>query len=336
MDGTILLLLVQDGLTTGAIYLLLALGLLIAFSVTGVVLIPQGDFVALGALSFAAMLSGRVPPLLWVLDALALACALLALRRPRPARAAARALLPALCVTAAVLLAVRLAAPPVLEGALVVLMVALLGPPLWRLVFRPMPGASVLALLVAAVALHEVLLGLGLLLFGPEAARTPALSDATLSLGGVDVSGQSLWIWGTCAVLVAGLRWLFRATLSGRALRASASNPLGARLVGIDAESTGGIAFALAAGLGALAGLLVAPITPLAYDSGFLIGLKGFVAAVLGGLASFPVAALGALALGVVESLGSFLASAYGTAIVFGLLLPALAWLSLRARPSAE
>ena len=193
-----------------------------------------------------------------------------------------------------------------------------------------------LTLLIAAVALHEVLLGAGLLLFGPEAARTPALSDATLSLGGLDVSGQSLWIWGTCAVLVAALRWLFRATMPGRALRASASSPLGARLMGIDAEAAGGLAFGLAAGIGALAGLLVAPLTPLAYDSGFLIGLKGFVAAVLGGLGSFPLAALGALALGVAESLGSFLASAYSTAIVFGLLLPVLAWLSLRPRSPTE
>ena len=80
MDGSIFLLLLQDGLTSGAIYLLLAVGLLIVFSVTGVIFIPQGDFVSFAALGFAAMLQGQVPGTLWLLDGAAVVCALLALR----------------------------------------------------------------------------------------------------------------------------------------------------------------------------------------------------------------------------------------------------------------
>ena len=336
MDSSIFLLLVQDGLTTGCIYLLLAVGLLIVFSVSGVIFIPQGDFVSFAALGFAGMLQGEVPGTLWLLDAAALACAGLALLAPRPLRGAAWAGLPPLVLTAATVAAVRLGAPAWLLGTLAVAGTALLGPPIQRLVFRPLAGGSILTLLIVAMALHYVLLGLGLVLFGPEASRTPAFSDATFTVGVLEISGHSLWVAGCCVLLVVGLRWLFRFTLLGKALRATASNPLGARLMGIERGRTGALAFLLAAAIGGLAGLLIAPITPISYDSGFVTGLKGFIAAVLGGLVSYPVAAAGALGVGVVESLVSFWLSAYSAPIVFGLLLPALAVLSLRHRSIEE
>ena len=336
MDSSIFLLLLQDGLTTGFIYLLLAIGLLIVFSVSGVIFIPQGDFVSLAALGFAAMLQGEVPGTLWLLDGAALACAALALGSPKPFRGAAWALLPALATTLVTVAAVRAGAPAWLLGALAIAATALLGPPIHRLVFRPLGGASVLTLLIVAMALHYVLLGAGLILFGPEASRTPAFSNATFTVGDVDISGHSLWVAGCCILLVVGLRWMFRFTLLGKALRATASNPFGARLMGIERGRTGALAFLLAAAIGGLAGLLIAPITPISYDSGFITGLKGFIAAVLGGLVSYPLAAAGALAVGVIESLASFWVSAYSAPIVFGLLLPALAVLSLRRRSLQE
>ena len=335
MDSSILLLLLQDGLTTGAIYLLLAVGLLIVFSVTRVVFIPQGDFVSFSALGYAAALQGHAPGTLWLLDGAGLACALLALRR-RAWREAGWALLPAAGVTLATVAGIRWGAPAWLLGVLAVAATALLGPPIHRLVFRPLGDAPVLVLLIVAMALHYVLVGAGLVLFGAEASRTPAFSTADFTVGPMAVSGHMLWVFGSCLLLVAGLTWLFRATLAGKALRAAASNPLGARLMGIEPARTGALAFLLAGAIGGLAGLLIAPMTPISYDSGFIIGLKGFVAAVLGGLSSYPVAACGALALGVIESLASFWASAYAAPIVFGLLLPALAVLSLRPRPTDE
>ena len=336
MDSSIFLLLLQDGLTSGAIYLLLAVGLLIVFSVTGVIFIPQGDFASFAALGFAALLQGRIPGTLWLLDGAALVCAVLALRTRDPWRGAARAALPAAGLTVATVAGLRWGAPAWLLGGLAVGGTALLGPPIYRLVFRPLAGASVLTLLIVAMALHYVLLGAGLVLFGPEASRTPAFSNADFTVGPMDVSGHSLWVAASCVLLVVALRWLFRFTLLGKALRATASNPLGARLMGIEQARTGGFAFLLAAAIGGLAGLLIAPISPMSYDSGFLTGLKGFIAAVLGGLSSYPVAALGALGVGVVESLSSFWVSAYSASIVFGLLLPALAVLSLRQRSSGE
>jgi branched-chain amino acid transport system permease protein len=245
-------------------------------------------------------------------------------------------LLPAIVVTLAILAALQFHTPTWALGVLAVTATALLGPPIYRLVFLPLAGSSVLVLLIVSMALHYVLLGAGLVLFGPEASRTPEFSDRSFTLGPMEISGHSLWVFLCCALLVMALTWLFRATLLGKALRATASNRLGARLMGIDGARTGELAFLLAAAIGGLAGLLIAPMTPIAYDSGFTIGLKGFVAAVLGGLVSYPAAAAGALAVGVIESLSSFWISEYSMPIVFGLLLPALAFLSLRRQTETE
>jgi branched-chain amino acid transport system permease protein len=121
----------------------------------------------------------------------------------------------------------------------------------------------------------------------------------------------------------------FERTLRGKALRATAVNRLGARLMGISTAGAGRLSFGLAAFIGALSGLLIGPTTTMFYDSGFLVGLKGFVAAIFGGLASYPGAAFGALFVGLLESFGSFWASAFKEVIVFTTILPVLLWRSL-------
>ena len=99
--------------------------------------------------------------------------------------------------------------------------------------------------------------------------------------------------------------------------------------MGISSHAAGQLTFLMAALIGALSGLLIGPTTTMFYDSGFLIGLKGFVAAVMGGLQSYPLAAVGALFVGLVESFGSFWASAFKEVIVFTLVLPILLWRSM-------
>jgi branched-chain amino acid transport system permease protein len=326
--------LLQDGITTGAIYLLLAIGLLIVFSVTRVIFVPQGDLLAFGTLTAAALQSGHIPGTLWLLDGVA-ALALLAALRRAPLRAALPWSVYPLVLTGATLLLARWQ-QPALSILLALAIVTPMGPLIWRLAFRPVADASVLTLLIIAMALHFVLAGLGLVFFGPEEASAPAITDASFDLGQLNVSGQSLCILASCALLVAGLRWLFDTTIHGKALRAAASDRLGARLVGIDAAGTGALAFALASFIAALAGVLIGAVTPLSYDAGFDIGLKGFVAAIIGGLVSYPLAAAGAVLIGVLESLGSFWASAYRDVIVFTLLIPVLAMLSLRAGSGEE
>ena len=143
--------------------------------------------------------------------------------------------------------------------------------------------------------------------------------------------------WFVLAAALIGLLWqFFDHTLYGKALRATAVNRLGARLMGISSHAAGQSTFAMAALIGALSGLLIGPTTTVFYDSGFLIGLKGFVAAVIGGLHSYPVAAVGALFVGLVEAFGSFWASAFKEVIVFTLILPILVWRSMAGGHSEE
>ena len=127
------------------------------------------------------------------------------------------------------------------------------------------------------------------------------------------------------SLVLSGLFFLaFERTVAGKALRATAVNRIGARLVGIRPARTALLAYVCASLLAGLIGMLVAPVTTMYYDSGFLIGLKAFVAAIIGGLVSYPLTALGALAVGVVESFASFWSGALKDVIVFSLLIPVL------------
>jgi len=150
------------------------------------------------------------------------------------------------------------------------------------------------------------------------------------------VNGQTLWVIGASAVLIVVLYLFFERSLWGKALRATAINRNGARLMGISTTQAGKLSFVLAAGIGALSGILIAPITTVYYDTGFLIGLKGFVAAIVGGLASYPIAAAGAILVGLLESFSSFWASAFKEVIVFTLIIPVLLWRSLTTRHVEE
>jgi branched-chain amino acid transport system permease protein len=211
------------------------------------------------------------------------------------------------------------------------LVITPLGPLVYRLAFRPLAHATVLTLLIVSVALHGVLVGLGLLFFGAEGSRTTAFSDLRLELSGIPVSGQSLVVMGVASLLVLLMFLFFERTIIGKALRATAMNRVGARLMGIPTELSGDLSFALAALIGGVSGLLIAPLTTVYYDTGFLIGLKGFVAAIIGGLTSYPLALAGALLVGLLESFSSFWASAFKEVIVFTLIIPVLLWRSFNS-----
>jgi branched-chain amino acid transport system permease protein len=207
---------------------------------------------------------------------------------------------------------------------------------IYRLAFQPVAEASVLVLLIVSVAVHLTLVGLGLLFFGAEGSRTTAFWDASFDWGGIVVSGQTLYVIGASLGLIIVLYLLFERTLWGKALRATAINRTGARLMGISTTLAGKISFLLAAAIGAFSGILIAPITTIYYDTGFLIGLKGFVAAIVGGLASYPVAAAGAVLVGLLESFSSYWASAFKEVIVFTLIIPVLLWRSLTTHHQEE
>ncbi|MBI1772478.1 MAG: branched-chain amino acid ABC transporter permease, partial [Burkholderiales bacterium] len=211
-----------------------------------------------------------------------------------------------------------------------------MGPMIYRLAYQPLAEASTLVLLIVSVGVHFALTGMGLVMFGAEGSRTTAFSDARFELGAMQISGQSLVVIAVSALLIGALYFYFERSLSGKALRATAVNRLGAQLVGIGTTQAGRLAFTLAAAMGALCGVLIAPMTTVYYDGGFLIGLKGFVGAIVGGLVSYPVAAAGALLVGLLESYSSYWASAYKEVIVFTLIIPVLLWRSLSSKHTDE
>jgi len=215
-------------------------------------------------------------------------------------------------------------------------LVTVLGPLLYRIAYQPLAEASVLVLLIVSVAVHFTLTGLGLWFFGAEGSRTPAFSSDSFTVGDVTVSVQSLLVVATSIALIGVLYFFFGRTLFGKALRATALNRVGARLVGVRPSFAGTLVFALAALLCAFSGVLIGPITTIYYESGFLISLKGFVGAIIGGLASYPVAAAGAVLVGLLESYSSFWASAFKEVIVFTLIIPVLVWRSLKTHQVEE
>ena len=343
MDLPIFALLAQDGITNGAVYALLALALVLVFAVTRVIWIPSGEFVAYGTLTLAGLQLGKPPGTIGLLVGIAalagamevFACA----RRGETGRIPQQLALWTGIPVAIAGLAWSLATPDLPFWAQVLLTLALvttLGPLLYRTAYQPLAEASVLVLLIVSVGVHFTLTGLGLWFFGAEGSRTPAFSTASFEVGGVNVSVQSLLVVCTSIALIAALYLFFGRTLYGKALRATALNRVGARLVGIAPNLAGSLTFALAALLCAFSGVLIGPFTTVYYDSGFLVSLKGFVGAIIGGLVSDPLAAAGALLVGLIEAFASYWASGFKEVIVFTLIIPVLLWRSLTTHHQEE
>jgi branched-chain amino acid transport system permease protein len=344
MDLSIASILTLDGLTNGAVYALLGMGIVLVFTVTRVIFIPQGEFVAYGALTLAIFQTGKVPGTVWLLLILAGVAALMELAstwrhrgRAAPAFVAAlRMFVPPAVICAISAWAAPRQLPLVAQALLTLLIVTAYGPLVYRVAYQSLAGASSLVLLIVSVGVHFAMTGLGLLFFGAEGFRNPPFWDERFAIGPLNVNGQAVIIFLASAALIVMLWLYFERTLYGKALRATAVNRLGARLMGISTQAAGQLTFAMAALIGALSGLLIGPTTTIFYDSGFLIGLKGFVAGVIAGLASYPGALAGALGVGVIESFGSFWASSFKEVIVFTIILPVLLWRSMRSGHSDE
>jgi branched-chain amino acid transport system permease protein len=338
MDFSIASILALDGATNGAVYALLALATVLVFAVTRVIFIPQGEFVAFGALTLALLQTGKVPGTGWFLLVLAAVAAaadvVQGLRHGQPPGRLAMGALRTLAWPVVISLITLWAAPrnlPLLaQAALTLGLVTPFGSLIYRLAYESLADATVLVLLIVSVGVHFALVGLGLFFFGAEGFRNPSFWDERFALGPLNLTGQTLIIFVASITLIVALWLFFERTLQGKALRATAVNRLGARLMGISSAGAGRLSFTMAAFIGALSGLLIGPTTTVFYVSGFLIGLKGFVAAVFAGLSSYPLALVGALGVGLLESFGSFWASAFKEVIVFASILPVLLWRSLR------
>ena len=176
-----------------------------------------------------------------------------------------------------------------------------MGPQLYRLFYQPIAAASTLVLLIVSIAVHLALVGLGLLAFGAEGARTAPFSDAGLTLGPVNVNSQALWVVAVSALLIVVLYQFFERSMYGKALRAAAFNRLGARLMGISPVFAGR---ALLPGGADRHG--VGHPDRAHHHHVFRLRLhgqpEGFVGAIIGGLVSYPLAAAGAVLVGLIEA----------------------------------
>ncbi|MEO8137026.1 MAG: branched-chain amino acid ABC transporter permease [Betaproteobacteria bacterium] len=219
------------------------------------------------------------------------------------------------------LLAAGLSLPFAIAGAVVV--GALVGLGLCQLALAKARNASVVTLIIITIGASIFLRGLAQLVWDKALHPLPPFSgDAPIALFGATIVPQSLWVLGVTFAIVVALTWFFGRTRLGKAMLATSHNRLAAQLVGINVRAVLLASFGLAAALGAIAGVLIAPITFTSYDAGIMLGLKGFAAAILGGLGSFPGAIVGGLVLGLLESLGAgYVSSAYKDVIAFAIIL---------------
>ena len=263
-----------SGVTSGAIYALIALGFCVVNNTMGIVNFVQVDFVTLGGMLMFSCLFGAGLPMI-----------------------------PGLLLAVA--------------GVAVVAMIV------ERFGLRPARSDNHLVLIFLTVGLSIILRGIIKLVWGKNRMALPPLTpDQPITLFGASVLPQALWILLLTVVAISLLTWFFYRTSLGLSMRAVASNPTAAAVVGIPAGRVRLTSYAIAGALGGLAGVLVTPITTLNYDVGVLLGLKGFAAAILGGFGSFPGAILGGLGLGLLESLSAgYISSAYKDAVAFVVLL---------------
>ncbi len=327
------LILASEGLINGAIYALTALGIVVLYSVTNVINVAQGEFVMLSALTVASFRAQQVPGTVYLIIAGLVAWALLDafrhVRRRQPLKAlwsVAWPLLAGAAIYGMTWLAASTNLPYLVQIVLAVGLTTALGPIFFRSIIQPLPRASVVVFLILTIGLHLALTGLGLAFWGPQPYTLPPFQEGEgLRLGAAYFGPQALWLLGVVALLLVGLWWFFGRTLQGKALRAASVNRLGARLSGISVVRAGSAAFTLSVFLSAVAGVLITPITKMAYDFGFMLGLKGFIGAIIGGLVNPVLAVVGALFVGVAEQFTAFyISSAYKEVLVFLLIIPVL------------
>ncbi|MGA7453367.1 MAG: branched-chain amino acid ABC transporter permease [Rhodoplanes sp.] len=216
--------------------------------------------------------------------------------------------------------------PLPLAALLAVVVATAVGLALYRFAIEPARGASAVSLIMITIGASIFLRGAAQVIFDKRYhSLPPLLGDTPIKFGGAAILPQSLVVLAGALVIVV-LLWAFiERTLFGKAVLATAANKLAARLVGIDTRRTVGFSFAVSAAIGAIAGILITPITLTSYNIGTLLALKGFAAAMLGGIGSALGAVIGGLLLGLLEAFSAgYLSSQYKDAVAFIVILVVL------------
>ncbi len=262
-----------SGITSGAIYAVIAVGFSMLYSATDLINFAHGEFVMLGALCLVTMKAIGMPLPIAFLNA--------------------------------------------------VLIVGLIGLIFERLAIRPVKRPQPIVLVIITVGASIFFRGMAMILWGKDTYSVPPFSDhPPIIISGAALLPQSLWILFIVLAVVACLYLFYQKTLTGKAMQACAISKKAAWLMGIPAKWMVSLSFLLSAAMGAVAGVIIAPITMCSYDMGTMLGLKGFCAAMLGGLGSLWGALLGGFLLGILEAMGvGFFSSSIKDAIAFLLLL---------------
>lgn len=217
-------------------------------------------------------------------------------------------------------------APMPLAVVLAVLLAVVIGFALGKFAIEPARGAPVVSIIIITIGASIFLRGAAMLVWDRNFHNMPAFSGSDpIDIGGAALLPQSLWVVGGMVIIVAALQFFFSHSRIGKAMLATAFNPLAAQLVGISTRWMLLLSFALAAGIGAIAGILIAPITLTYAGVGIMLGLKGFSAAIVGGLGNPMGAVAGGLVVGIAEAMtAGYISSAYKDAVAFLIILAVL------------
>lgn len=216
---------------------------------------------------------------------------------------------------------------PLPLAALVAIISAIVvGLVLHRFAIEPARGASPVVLIIITIGGALAIRGAAQIIFDKQFHRLPGFSgEAPISILGASIVPQTFWVIGGAAIIVLLTTLFFEKTIMGRAVLATAANRLAAQLVGVDTQVVMALSFGLSAMIGAIAGVLVTPITLTSYDVGSMLALKGFAAVVLGGLGSPIGAVAGGLLLGLCEAFSAgYISSTYKDAVAFLVMIGAL------------
>lgn len=216
--------------------------------------------------------------------------------------------------------------PLPIAAALAILATVLVGLALYAFAIDPARGSSAVTVIIITIGASIFLRGVAQVIFDKRFHALPHwFGSDPIRFGGAAILPQSLVVLAGAAIIVALIFVIIDRTILGRAILATAANRLAARLVGIPVRRIVALSFALSAAIGAIAGILVTPITLTSYDVGTLLALKGFAAAMLGGMGSAVGAVVGGVLLGLAESFGAgLISSKYKDAIAFLIILATL------------
>jgi branched-chain amino acid transport system permease protein len=213
--------------------------------------------------------------------------------------------------------------PLPLAAFLAIVAAVAVGLSLHRFAIEPARGANAVVLIMITIGASIFLRGAAQVVFDKRFhSLPPLLGNDPIRIGGASILPQSLVVLAGSVVILT-LLWAFiDRTLFGKAVIATAANRLAARLVGIDTRRMVSFSFAVSAAIGAIAGILVTPITLTSYEVGTLLALKGFAAAMLGGMGSSIGAVVGGIMLGLLEAFAAgYLSSQYKDAVAFLVIL---------------